>query len=61
MTLFDRAPIVGPCLTLPIYLILYKMDMILRWTICAGPKGVHLRESLPYYFYLYLLSWYAIT
>ena len=41
-------PTVGPFLSLPLFLTLYKMDISLRWTFTTGSKGVHLRESWLY-------------
>ena len=44
VTSVKRTLRVGPCLSLLLYLTLYKTDISLRQTL-AGPKGVRLRES----------------
>ena len=41
-TRVKQTPRVGPCLSLlPLSYWLYKTDITLRWTLTAGPKGVH--------------------
>ena len=42
-TSVKRTPRVGPCLFYPLCFTLYKTENTLRRTLCAVPKGVHLR------------------
>ena len=40
-----RTPRIGPAFLYSLYLTLYKTDITFRQTLCAIPKGVHLKPG----------------